>query len=149
MNAVARVRRGERCTLGLRLSAGEVADFARRCGDENPVHHDPVLARATRLGTLVVSGPELAARLMGLSATHFSRPGPGGRARAMLGLEFRFRFRRPVPVGQPFELAWEVVAVRSKPSLGGELALLAGGARLGPGTRAVQAVGKVLVVECL
>jgi acyl dehydratase len=144
-----RVVRGERCALALASSARAVAEFARLAGDENPIHHDPALARGTRLGGLVVSGPELAARLMGLSATHFSRPGPGGVARAMLGLEFRFRFRRALRVGEPFELGWEVVAVRAKESLGGELAFLVGHARLVSGEDAVRALGKVLVVAQL
>lgn len=145
----ARVERGERCGLELCLSAREVARFARLCGDENPIHHERAHAARTRLGGLVVSGPELAARLMGLSATHFSRPGPCGAERAMLGLEFRFRFRRAVPVAQRLALAWEVVAVRTKASLGGELAFLAGRARLASGEDAVRAVGKVLIVARL
>ncbi len=149
MTGAGRVERGERCTLALAPSARAVAEFARLAGDENPIHHDPVLAGGTRLGGVVVSGPELAARLMGLSATHFSRPGPRGVARAMLGLEFRFRFRRAVRVGEAFELGWEVVAVRAKESLGGELAFLVGHARLPSGDAAVRALGKVLVVERL
>lgn len=149
MTGGGRVERGERCTLALAPSEGEVAAFARLAGDGNPIHHDAALAGTTRLGGLVVSGPELAARLMGLVATHFSRPGPRGVVRAMLGLEFRFRFRRAVRVGEAFELGWEVVAVRAKASLGGELAFLVGHARLASGTAAVRALGKLLVVERL
>jgi hypothetical protein len=47
------------------------------------------------------------------------------------------------------ELSWEVVAVRAKESLGGELAFLAGRVRNNAGEDAVKAVGKVLVLERL
>ncbi|MBP8302172.1 MAG: MaoC family dehydratase [Planctomycetes bacterium] len=131
-----------------RLDADEVARFASLCGDQNPIHHDAEFASRTRFGGIVVSGPQLSSLLMGMTATHFSRPGPNG-PRAMLGLDFRFRFRRAVRAGQPIELAWEVVAVREKASLGGDLVFLAGRVRDERGEDAVKAVGKVLVREAL
>jgi len=145
----ARVDLGERIESKVRLSASEVARFARLAGDANPIHHDPEHARRTRFGGIVVSGPQLSSLLMGMTATHFSRPGRDRRERAMLGLEFRFRFRRPVLADEEVALSWEVVAVRTKPSLGGELAFLAGRVRNGAGEDAVKAVGKVLVLERL
>lgn len=144
-----RVHRGERIGKRLRLSERAVSRFARLAGDANPIHHDRVHARGTRFGGIVVSGPQLSSLLMGLTATHFSRPGPGGLARAMLGLDFRFRFRRAVRAEEALELSWEVVAVRAKESLGGTLAFLAGRVRNAAGEDAVKAVGKVLVVERL
>lgn len=138
----------ERMQRRCRLGADEVARFAELCGDQNPIHHDVEYASRTRFGGLVVSGPQLSSLLMGLTATHFSRPGPNG-ARAMLGLEFRFRFRRAVLTDQPIELSWEVVAVREKASLGGDLVFLAGRVREESGDDAVKAVGKVLVRDAL
>jgi len=144
-----RVERGERISRRLRLTEREVSRFAHLAGDENPIHHDAAHARRTRFGGVVVSGPQLSSLLMGLTATHFSRPTAIGRERAMLGLDFRFRFRRAVQAGEGIELSWEVVAVRAKDSLGGELALLVGRVRNEAGEDKVKAVGKVLVLERL
>ncbi|HEX5050678.1 MAG TPA: hypothetical protein VFZ65_02800 [Planctomycetota bacterium] len=67
----------------------------------------------------------------------------------MLGLDFRFRFCRAVPAGQPIDLDWQVVHVRHKASLRGELVLLAGHVRSAEADAAVKAVGKVLVLDAL
>ena len=139
---------GERMHRCCRLDADEVARFARLCGDQNPIHTDAEHAGLTRFGGIVVSGPHLSSLLMGMTATHFSTPGPNG-VRAMLGLDFRFRFRRAVRAGQAIELSWEVVAVREKSSLAGDLVFLAGRVRHEGGEDAVTAVGKVLVCEML
>lgn len=138
----------ERVQRWCRLEADEVARFAMLCGDQNPIHHDAEYAGRTRFGGIVVSGPQLSSLLMGMTATHFSGPGPNG-VRAMLGLDFRFRFRRAVLAGQRFELSWEVVAVREKASLDGDLVFLVGRVRDEHGEDAVKAVGKVLVCEVL
>ena len=143
--ATTHVRNGESMAKSLRFSASEVSSFARLVGDENPIHHDEAAARQARFDGVVVSGPQLSSLLMGMTATHFSRPGPEQGARSMLGLDFRFRFRRAVLAGEAVRLSWEVVAVRPKPSLGGELVFLAGRVRNAGGEDAVKAVGKVLV----
>ena len=80
----------ERFSSQVRLSPSAVADYARAAGDDNPVHHDPSFAAATRFGRLIASGTHTTALLLGLTAAHFSRNG------AMVGLEFWVRFRRPV-----------------------------------------------------
>jgi acyl dehydratase len=139
---------GERLVRRLCVAAADASQFARLSGDQNPIHHDAEHARRTRFGGVVLSGPQLASLLMGMSATHFSRPGPAG-ARAMLGLDFRFRFRRAVLADTPFELRWDVVAVRAKPSLGGDVVFLAGRVRDAAGADAVKAAGKVLVLDAL
>lgn len=145
----ARVEHGECIARSMRFGREEVSLFARLAGDENPLHHDAQYALQTRFGALVVSGPHLASVLMGMTATHFSTPSPKGIARAMLGLDFRFRFRRAVLVDQSVSCSWQVVAVRKKDSLGGELAFLVGRVRDALGEDAVKAVGKILVVERL
>lgn len=141
---VPRVAVGERIERQLRITADEASQFARLCGDENPIHHDAEHARRTRFGGIVLSGPQLASLLMGMTATSFSRPGANG-PRAMLGLDFRFHFRRAVLADTPLQLHWQVVAVRPKQSLGGELAFLAGSVRDDNGEEVVRAAGKVLV----
>ena len=55
------------------------------------------------------------------------------------------RFKRAVRAGETLALWWQVVTVRDKPSLGGQLVLLAGKATNDDGDDAVKAVGKVLV----
>lgn len=136
--------RREQMRRTLSVSAQEASLFARMSGDMNAIHHDESGARAAGFDSIVLSGTQLSALLMGLTATHFSRPGPAGD-RTMLGLEFRFRFRRAVLAGEPIELAWDVVAVQPKPTLRGDLVLLAGRILNAAGEQAVRAVGKVLV----
>lgn len=140
-----RVQNGEQISRSLRLSPDEVSAFATLAGDENPIHHDREAAREANFPGLVVSGTQLTSLLMGMTATHFSRPGPTRAARSMLGLDFRFRFRRAVLAEEEVELSWEVVAVRPKRSLKGDLVFLAGRVRNAQGESAVKAVGKVLV----
>lgn len=136
---------GTRIGQSATFEASEVSRFARLAGDDNPIHHDLSAARAAGFESLVVGGPQLSSRLMGLTATHFS-VGPGASAgRRMLGLDFRFRFRKAVYAAQPLFFHWQVVAVRPKASLGGQLVFLAGGVRDDAGRDAVKSVGKVLV----
>lgn len=136
-------RVGQRLESRVTLSRRSIAEFARACGDANPLHHDEEAAARTRFGGVIASGPQLSSLLMGLTATRFSEEG------AMLGLEFRFRFRRAVRAGETVSLEWEVVAVRPHAGLGGDLAFLVGRVRAADGGEAVRAVGKVLVTDAL
>lgn len=136
---------GETLNARLCFPREEIAQFARLAGDHNPIHHDLKAAKAARFEDLVVSGPQLSSRMMGLTATHFSRPGKDRRERTMLGLDFRFRFRRAAYANRELDFSWQVVAVRNKPSLRGDLVFLAGRVRDELGEDAVKAVGKVLV----
>jgi acyl dehydratase len=140
---------GESLRTQLCFSASQVSEFARLAGDENPIHHDQSAAIAADFEDLVVSGPQLSSRLMGMTATHFSRPGRNRQARTMLGLDFRFRFRRATYANRTLQFSWEVVAIRHKPTLRGELVFLAGRVRDENGADAVKAVGKVLVRAAL
>lgn len=144
----ARAVLGEQMHRRVCVDAAGISQFARLCGDQNPIHHDAAHAGGTRFGKVVMSGPQLAGLLMGLSATHFSQRGPSG-PRAMLGLDFRFRFQRAVLAGEGIDLRWEVVAIRPKKSLGGDLVFLAGHVRNEAGEHVVKAVGKVLVRDAL
>jgi acyl dehydratase len=134
---------GERITGQVTLSSEEIAQFARLCGDLNPLHHDEVYARQTRFGGIIACGPHITSLMMGLTATHFSRDG------AMLGLEFTFRFRKPVKVNEQIDMLWEVVAVEPKASLQGSLVTLQGKAINPQGQEVLVGTGKILATEKL
>ncbi|MDD2875838.1 MAG: MaoC family dehydratase [Acidiphilium sp.] len=87
-------------------------DFARLVGDTNPMHHDAAIAAASRYGGLIASGTETTARMMGLTARHFSGLGP------TVGLEFTFRFRRAVPMDSRTLIRWTITGIEHKPGLG-------------------------------
>src|SRR5206468_3187896 len=114
------VRAHDRFGAEITLRPDDVAEYARRAGDGNPIHHDPAYAAGTRFGRPIASGAQTTGLLMGLTATHFSRDS------AMLGLDFWFRFRRPVFADETVRLEWLVVAVRPTPRLGGDVVELRG-----------------------
>ena len=134
---------GESFSRDLPLTAEGVAAFAAASGDLNPLHHDPAAATATRFGGLIASGPEVVAKLMGMTATHFSARG------AALGLEFGFKLRKAARVGDTLRLAWRVARVEAKERLGGEIVHLEGEALDGAGEGVVSTTGVLLVVERL
>ncbi len=131
----------DRFSRSVTLTEADVAEFASRSGDENPLHHDLRRARASRYGGLIASGPQTSSLLMGLCASHFSR------GAEMVGLEFTFRFRSAVKAGERVELEWLVAAVRETSRHGTHIVDLYGRMRTESGTTAVGAKGRVLVVE--
>ena len=133
----------ERFSARLSLTPGETSAFANAAGDLNPLHHDADFAAKTRFGRLLASGPQTTARLMALTASHFSQRG------AMLGLEFWFRFRRPIYADETISLEWLVVSVEDSPRLHGEIVDLRGRIRKENGETAVGAKGRVLVTQHL
>jgi len=137
------VRVGERIEGQVALSGEEIANFARLCGDQNPLHHDEEYARQTRFGGIIACGPHMTSLMMGMVATHFSRE------TAMLGLEFTFHFRKAVLADEPITIAWEVMTVRPKASLGGELVTLEGQASNQQGQVVLTGTGKVLITAKL
>jgi acyl dehydratase len=121
------------------FTAEDIAGFAGRAGDWNPLHHDPDMAAATRFGGLIASGTQTSALLMGLAAQHLSS------AHDSAGLEFTFRFRRALPAGTDAILAWSVTAVERSGKLGGDLVTLAGGITDDAGRRYVAANGRAII----
>jgi 3-hydroxybutyryl-CoA dehydratase len=133
----------ERFSSTIVLTPAAVSAFASAAGDDNPLHHDPGYAAATRYGRPVASGTQTAAHLMALTASHFSR------RRAMVGLEFWFRFRRPVFADETIRLEWLVISVKKNSRLGADVIELRGRIRNRAGETAVGAKGRVLVSEKL
>ena len=133
------VQAHERFSSKVALTPASVAEFARRVGDDNPIHHDPAFAARSRYGRLIASGTHTTALLLALTASHFSNRG------AMVGLEFWQRFLRPVFAEETITLEWLVVRVTPNPKLGGAIVELRGRIQGADGHTAVGAKGRVLV----
>jgi 3-hydroxybutyryl-CoA dehydratase len=133
----------ERFAMEVSLTPEAVIAFASTAGDNNPIHHDPEFAAATRFGKPTASGPHTTALLLGLTASHFSKCG------AMLGLEFWVRFRRPIYADETILLEWMVVKVTPNEKLQGDIVDLRGRIKGQDGKTSVGAKGRVLVADQL
>ena len=133
------LRVGERFARRAILDADSIRDFARLCGDHNPLHHDTQVAAAGPFGTLIASGPHVAALMMGLDATFLSQHA------LALGLGFEFRFVKAVPAGLELTLEWTITGVDYKPSLAGHIVSVDGRAIDDAGAVYVTATGRNLV----
>ena len=133
----------ERFSSEVTLTPAMVGAYARAAGDDNPVHHDPEFAAATRYGRLIASGTHTTALLLGLTAAHFSKAG------AMVGLEFWVRFRRPIYADETIRLEWLVIKVTPNEKLKGEVVELRGRIQGHNGQTAIGAKGRVLVTDRL
>jgi acyl dehydratase len=133
----------ERFWSEVTLSPAMVSEYAKAVGDDNPVHHNPEFAAATRYGKPIASGTHTTALLLGLTASHFSK------AAAMVGLEFWVGFRRPIYADETIRLEWLVVEVTPNRKLGGDVVELRGRIKGQDGRTALGAAGRVLVTERL
>lgn len=134
---------GERIIKEEILTKENISEFARMCGDMNPLHHSEEYAHGTRFGRIVACGPHTASLMMGLTASHYSKE------TAMLGLEFSFDFKKPVFAGETVKIEWEVKEVKYKESLEGDIVSLEGKMIRKKGEEAVTGKGKVLVLSKL
>jgi acyl dehydratase len=74
-------------TASHRITAEEIADFARLTGDDNPLHIDTDAARAAGFGDVIAHGFLIQSLVMGLiAATGVMR----GTTIALVGAELRF-----------------------------------------------------------
>ena len=111
---------GESFSQFVTFDAKSIRDFAVLTGDFNPLHHDAAIAARSPFGALIVSGPQVSALMMGMTATHFCK------RCAPLGLEFTIRFVRAILAGTTLELRWTLTDLAPKASLRGDLATLEG-----------------------
>jgi len=130
---------GERFSQRATFDAAAIRAFATLCGDANPLHHDEKFAAASRFGTLIASGPHVAALMMGLDATYLS-----GRFDAV-GLDFGFRFVKAVPEGADLSLEWTVTACRTTRNASGFVVSVEGRAVDDAGTIYVTGRGDNLI----
>lgn len=122
------------------FDAEGIAEFARRCGDPNPLHHDIQAASRSRFGTVIACGPHVTALFMALSAEMLAGLGEG------VGLGFAFRLRRAVLAGERCLMRWRVVSVTFKPSLRGHVLGLEGEVLRPDGSLAVGGSGEMLLM---
>ena len=120
---------GDTFRLQVRLRAEDIPAFAASVQDHNPLHHDVAYARAAGYPGLIASGTHLGGIFMGMTATHFAKPMPDGRARSGLGLGFELRFRAPVYPDEDIDLRWTVTSLQHKEKLRGWITKLEGDAR--------------------
>jgi acyl dehydratase len=137
-----RVQVGETFSETLTMTPGEAKAFSRAARDFNPLHHDEAAAANSRYGKLIVSGTQMAAHLMALTATHFTKRGEA------VGLDFSLRFHKPVYADETITLSWEVVEVRPT-AAGRDVVDLKGRVTNEQGELAVAATGRIMVAERL
>lgn len=115
-----RIAVGDRFSTETTLTRRSIAEFARACGDDNPVHTDDDAARSWGFASIIASGPHTSALFGALLAKHYGKSGP------TLGLELSIRFQHAVIPDLPVRLAWEVVAVKYNRKLNGQIVSLRG-----------------------
>jgi acyl dehydratase len=140
------IRVGEKLSRTLRYSRDDIAAFARLSNDQNPLHHDALVAQRARFGDIIASGEQTAAILMGMLATHFSRHDDGVR-REMLSLNMNFAFKSPIFAEREVTLSWQVANVQWSGKLKGWLAHLDGSAGIAHQPPAIVARGTIIVTE--
>jgi 3-hydroxybutyryl-CoA dehydratase len=111
---------GDRFNAETTLTRRSIAEFARACDDDNPVHTDDDAARSWGFAGVIASGPHTSALFGALLAKHYGKFGP------TLGLELSVRFLQVVVPDLPLRLVWEVVAVAYNEKLNGQLVSLQG-----------------------
>src|SRR5262245_38172041 len=114
------VRVGEEFSKPYVFTLESIRRFAVESGDANPLHHDMEMARASRFGGIIASGPQMAAVLMGLVASGMMGFGEG------VGLDFHFRFKKAIPAGTEATLVWQVMDIVPHAGLKGDLLTLEG-----------------------
>jgi acyl dehydratase len=137
-----RVRVGETFSETLTMTPGEAKAFSRAARDFNPLHLDEGVAANSRYGGLIVSGTQMAAHLMALTATHFTARGEA------VGLDFSIRFHKPIYADETITLTWEVVEVKAA-SAGKDVVDMKGRVTNEKGELAVAATGRIMVAEKL
>lgn len=137
------IREGEEIRALVRYTRDQIAQFAQLTGDLNPLHHDRLAAERAGYGTVVASGQQTAAQMMGAAASHFTRS-DDGVAREMMCLESAFTFPNPVFAEQEVQIHWRVVGVERQHSRAGFVGRLEGTAAVA-GRPCVTARAAVLV----
>lgn len=124
----------------LRLSVEQISTFAELSGDFNPLHHDEEIAKASRFGGIIASGPHSSSLFMASYATHLA---PGY---LVMGMEFGVQFIAPLRQDTGYKIYWTVTEVIPKPKLNGYIVVAEGGITDGE-EDIILAKGTVLVIK--
>ena len=103
------------------LTKEEITTFARLSGDMNPLHHDKEVAKASRFGGIIASGPQSSALFMGTIATYLA---PGY---LVMGMKIEGEFRAPIYPDLELQIRWVAKTVIPKPKLNGYIVANEGG----------------------
>ena len=87
-----KIRIGDNASVSKTITEQDVCDFAKICGDFNPVHMDEEAAGKTRFGARVCHGMLVASFISTVLGMYL--PGPGS-----IYLEQSLQFCRPVYIG--------------------------------------------------
>jgi acyl dehydratase len=136
-----RVARGDSITRHHRYDAADIADFAHRAGDRNPVHTDEAAGAGSRFGKRIAAGEHTISLMLGLAATWLAERGTA------LGLGCSFRFTAAVREGDTLELTWQVTDTYFKASLGGVIVCFDGTATNQDGLVAMTGKLEMLLQE--
>jgi acyl dehydratase len=117
-----RVAPGDSISRHHRYDAADIADFAHRAGDHNPVHHDDAAGARSRFGKRIAAAEQTMSLMLGLAASWLAERGTA------IGLGCSFRFTAGVREGDTLELGWRVTDTYFKNSLGGVIVCFEGAA---------------------
>lgn len=136
-----RVSSGDTITQHHRYDAADLADFAHRAGDHNPVHHDKTSGARSRFGKRIASAEQTISLMLGMAASWLAERGTA------IGLGCSFRFTAAVREGDTLELLWLVTNTYPKESLGGMIILFEGTASNQDGLVAMRGTLEMLLQE--
>jgi acyl dehydratase len=97
---------GQTAELSRAVAPADIERFTQISGDHNPLHHDPVAAKASRFGEITVQGGITSAILNAVVAE--SLPGPG-----TFFLNVKWDFRAPVRPGDIITGRVEILEART------------------------------------
>jgi acyl dehydratase len=115
-----RVRVGDTFSSTHVFDAAEIADFALRTGDRNPVHFDSRAGASSRFGKRIASAQHIVSLMLGLPATWLAERG------TTFSLGCSFRFTAAVLEGDAIALRWTVAQTIYKESLHGMIVVFEG-----------------------
>jgi acyl dehydratase len=110
-----------------------IRQFATYAGDENPLHHDEAVAKASRFGTIIACGAHMSGVLMSVAASRLAG------VKESVGLEFTFRFVKAIPAGTETVLSWTSTGSEPNEKLKGDIVTAEG--------KITDADGKIYVIS--
>jgi acyl dehydratase len=136
-----RVACGDSITLHHRYDAADIADFAHRAGDHNPVHVDEAAGVSSRFGKRIAAAEHTISLMLGMAASWLAKRG------AAIGLGCSFRFTAAIREGDTLELVWRVTDTYFKTSLNGVIVIFEGAATNQDGLVAMRGNLEMLLQE--